>query len=109
MTRTGAQSCSEGVHLHGWVVSEMPRRAVGEAIGMGTKMSKQKGLHAGNPLFACLRRCEHVVTHCHFASAEQVPKMEIGVRELPERSLDYAARGVRSETNNDEAKWPRGT
>ena len=109
MTRTGVQPCSEGAHLRVWVVSEMPRRAVGEAIGVGTKMSKQKGLHAGNPLFACLRRCEHVVTHCHFASAEQVAKMDVGVCEFPDRSLDYTARGVRPETDNDEAKWPRGT
>ena len=94
MTRAGVQSCSEGSHLRGWVLPEMQRRAAGETIGMWTKMAKQKGLNAGNPLLACLRRCEHVVTHCNFASAEQVSKMEFGVCELPERGSDYAAGGA---------------
>ena len=75
MTRAGAQSCSEGLHLRGWVLPEMQRRAAGETIGMWTKMAKQEGLNAGNPLFARLRRYEHVVTHCDFATAEQISKM----------------------------------
>jgi hypothetical protein len=90
------------------MLPEMSRRAIGQTIGMRTKMAKQKGLNAGNSFFACLRRCEHVVTHCNFASAEQVSKMEFGVCELPERGSDYAAGGVRPETDNDEAEWSRG-
>src|SRR6185503_15115879 len=108
MTRTGAQFCSEAVHLHGRVLPEIQRRTVGEVIGMGTKMSKQEGMDTSNPLFACPRRCEHVVTHCHFGWAEQISKVEIGVCELPKRSLDDAARRVGSKTNNDDAKRPGG-
>ena len=75
MTRAGTQSRSEGSYLRGRVLPEMQRRAAGETVGMWTKMAKQKGLNAGNPLLACLRRCEHVVTHCDLATAEQISKV----------------------------------
>src|SRR4026209_2969422 len=74
---------------------------------MRTKMPKQEGVDASHPFFACLRCCEHVVTHGHVGRAEQVSKMEIGVCELPKRSFDDAARRVRSKTNDDDAKCPR--
>jgi hypothetical protein len=102
------QFCREGMHLHCWLFAEMQRGAARQAIGVRPKMSKQEGLDTINPLFARPRAREHVVAHCHFTCAEQTSKVDIGVGELPERSLDYTTRRVRPEADKDNAECSSG-
>lgn len=75
---------------------------------MGTQLPKQEGLDTGDPLVARPRPGEQVVTHLDFPIAEQIPEIETGVRELPERSLDDAAGCVRPEADDDGSERSRG-